>query len=66
MSSDHSYTDYSRPKMSYKSWPIDDDIVISGIGGRFPESENFDQLAANLLNSVDMITRDDRRWPVGK
>lgn len=46
--------------------PIDDDIVISGIGGRFPESDNIDELASNLLNGVDMVTRDGRRWPIGK
>lgn len=44
---------------------IDDDIVISGISGRFPESENIDELKENLYNNVDMVTEDDRRWPVG-
>lgn len=45
---------------------IDDDIVISGISGRFPESDNIDELKENLYNHVDMVTEDDRRWPVGK
>lgn len=58
--------DYSRPKLSPKTWPIGEDIVISGIGGRFPESDNIDELSANLMAGVDMVTRDDRRWPVGK
>nr|XP_027196308.1 fatty acid synthase-like [Dermatophagoides pteronyssinus] len=44
---------------------IDDDIVISGISGRFPESDNIDELKENLYNHVDMVTEDDRRWPVG-
>lgn len=42
-----------------------DDIVISGISGRFPESDNLDELKDNLYNHVDMITADDRRWPPG-
>jgi hypothetical protein len=43
-----------------------EDIVISGISGRFPESDSVDEFAQNLYNKVDMITQDDRRWPTGK
>ncbi len=43
-----------------------EDIVISGISGRFPESDNVDEFAKNLYNNVDMITEDDRRWPLGQ
>jgi fatty acid synthase len=42
-----------------------EEIVISGIGGRFPESDTVDEFAQNLYNKVDMITVDDRRWPTG-
>jgi hypothetical protein len=42
-----------------------DEIVISGIGGRFPESDTIDEFAKNLYNKVDMIVEDDRRWPTG-
>jgi fatty acid synthase len=42
-----------------------EDIVISGMGGRFPESDSVDQFAQNLYNKVDMIVDDDRRWPTG-
>ncbi len=42
-----------------------DGIVISGIGGRFPESDTIDEFAKNLYNKVDMIVEDDRRWPTG-
>lgn len=42
-----------------------EDIVISGISGRYPESDNIDELRENLYNHVDMITEDDRRWPIG-
>jgi cell shape-determining protein MreC len=41
-------------------------IVISGIGGRFPESDTVDEFANNLYNNVDMIVDDDRRWPTGQ
>ena len=46
-------------------WDMTEDIVISGISGRFPESDSVDELAENLLNNVDMITEDERRWPIG-
>jgi fatty acid synthase len=43
-----------------------EDIVISGMGGRFPESDTVDEFAQNLYNKVDMIVDDDRRWPTGQ
>jgi fatty acid synthase len=43
-----------------------EEVVISGMSGRFPESENTDEFAKNLYNKVDMITEDDRRWPTGE
>ena len=42
-----------------------EDIVISGISGRFPESDSMDEFRENLFNGVDMITGGDRRWPSG-
>ena len=42
-----------------------DQIVISGISGRFPEANNMDELRDNLFNHVDMVTCDGRRWPPG-
>lgn len=42
----------------------DDDIVISGISGRFPESSNVEEFKENLMKGIDMLTEDDRRWPV--
>ncbi len=44
---------------------ISEDIVISGMSGRFPESDSVDEFADNLYNNVDMITLDNRRWPTG-
>ncbi|XP_015113026.1 fatty acid synthase [Diachasma alloeum] len=40
----------------------DEEIVISGISGRFPESDNLHQFRENLMNKVDLITDDSRRW----
>lgn len=44
----------------------EDQIVISGISGRFPESENVDELWDNLMKGVDMVTEDGRRWKPGE
>lgn len=46
-------------------WECPEDIVISGISGRFPESDNLDELTKNLFENIDMITEDERRWPKG-
>ena len=43
----------------------DDDVVITGISGRFPESENIDEFRNHLINGDDMVTDDDRRWQPG-
>jgi hypothetical protein len=45
--------------------PPGDEIVISGVAGYFPESENVYDLRDNLMNKVDMVTDDDRRWKLG-
>ncbi|XP_055692304.1 fatty acid synthase-like [Lutzomyia longipalpis] len=42
---------------------IDDEIVISGFSGRFPESSNIEEFKNNLLNGIDMVNDDPRRWP---
>lgn len=44
---------------------LQDDIVISGFSGRFPESDSIDELKKNLFEGVDMVTDDERRWPAG-
>jgi len=43
----------------------EDDIVISGIAGRFPKSDNIKQLRENLFNKVDLGTDEERRWNHG-
>ena len=44
----------------------DDDIVISGLSGRLPESNNIEEFKDQLFAGVDLITDDERRWPSGK
>ncbi|KAJ8954469.1 hypothetical protein NQ314_007075 [Rhamnusium bicolor] len=40
-----------------------DRIVISGIAGRYPECQNVEEFKEALLNGIDMITVDGRRYP---
>lgn len=42
------------------------DVVVSGIGGRFPESEDNEEFKKNLYAGVDMVTMDEKHWPAGK
>jgi fatty acid synthase len=46
--------------------PHYEEVVISGLAGCYPESENVYQLQDNLFNKVDMVTEDDRRWKFGQ
>lgn len=39
-----------------------DEIVITGIAGRFPNSENVGEFAYNLYNKIDMVDEDEKRW----
>ena len=42
-----------------------EEIVISGVGGRYPMSNNFDEFAKNLFKNINMVTEDEdgERWP---
>ncbi|CAA9997194.1 unnamed protein product, partial [Nesidiocoris tenuis] len=42
-----------------------EDICITGMSGRLPESSNLQEFKDNLFNHTDMVTADDRRWPPG-
>lgn len=45
----------------------DSGFVVSGIGGRFPNADNLNELWDNLRNGKDMVLGpDDKRWPLGK
>ncbi|KAL0271722.1 UNVERIFIED_CONTAM: hypothetical protein PYX00_008719 [Menopon gallinae] len=43
----------------------EDEIVISGISGHFPETDTLDELVSNLMNGVDMVTEERPRWEPG-
>lgn len=47
------------------SWINQDDVVISGMSGRLPESNSVAEFEKNLYDGVDMVTDDERRWPAG-
>nr|XP_023412547.1 LOW QUALITY PROTEIN: fatty acid synthase [Loxodonta africana] len=42
-----------------------EEVVIAGMSGKLPESENLQEFWDNLINGVDMVTDDDRRWKAG-
>ena len=42
-----------------------EDVVITGISARLPESDNMEEFRQNLINKRDMITADSRRWEPG-
>ncbi|KAJ8972225.1 hypothetical protein NQ314_000286 [Rhamnusium bicolor] len=44
---------------------FNDDIVISGISGRLPESNSIEEFKQQLFDGVDLVTDDERRWPSG-
>ncbi|XP_076458650.1 fatty acid synthase-like isoform X1 [Babylonia areolata] len=44
---------------------MDQEVVISGISGRLPESDNMEEFRQHLMNGEDMVTEDDRRWQPG-
>lgn len=52
------------PQYSTRAYPAtpEDEIVISGISGRFPNSDNMCDFSHNLYNKIDMVDDDERRW----
>ena len=51
---------------SAKTFDCNEEIVISGIAGRFPDSDNVKYFQENLFNKVDLVSDDDRRWKFGR
>lgn len=47
------------------SYSGNDEIVISGISGRLPESNSIAEFRENLFAGLDLVTDDERRWPAG-
>jgi len=42
-----------------------EEVVISGIGGLFPESNNITELSDLLFKKINGVTIDSRRWKPG-
>ncbi|XP_014614881.1 PREDICTED: fatty acid synthase-like [Polistes canadensis] len=40
----------------------DNAVVISGISGKFPKSDNINELIKNLMNEEDCLTSDHAKW----
>ncbi|XP_044747246.1 fatty acid synthase-like [Coccinella septempunctata] len=55
----------SSEKMNGSPEPPQVQIAITGLSGRFPESDNIEEFKQQLLDGIDMITSDPRRWPSG-
>lgn len=51
----------SKPNYIYSDGD-EEEIVISGISGRFPNCRNMSDLAYNLYNKIDMIDEAETRW----
>ena len=45
--------------------PPGEEVVISGVAGYFPDASNVYHLRDNLMNKVDMVSDDNRRWNPG-
>jgi len=43
-----------------------EEVVISGLSGRLPESDSIAEFRKHLINGEDMVTDDDRRWEPGE
>ncbi|XP_059050659.1 fatty acid synthase-like [Achroia grisella] len=42
-----------------------EDVVMTGLSGRLPESDTIEEFAQQLFDGVDLVTADDRRWTPG-
>ena len=43
----------------------ENDVIVSGLSARLPESSNVEEFKKNLFGGVDLVTDDERRWPAG-
>ncbi|XP_063925092.1 fatty acid synthase-like [Zophobas morio] len=56
------------PNFQYGRWlsspPAGEEVVISGMSGRFPESDNVYEFRDNLFNKTLMVTENEKRWKI--
>lgn len=43
----------------------DTQVVVSGMSGRLPDSDNLSEFWEHLINKDNLVTSDDRRWEPG-
>lgn len=57
-----------RSNLNYtrRKWCVKEDVVISGMSGRFPRSANIQEFSKNLFDGVDMMTGGNDRFPSGE
>ncbi|XP_076681300.1 fatty acid synthase-like [Andrena cerasifolii] len=48
----------------YTSPEPGEEVVITGISGRFPECDNVNELKEKLMNKVDLVTDNSSRWNI--
>nr|XP_054925829.1 fatty acid synthase-like [Dermacentor andersoni] len=53
--------------LSFRSQEImtKEDIIITGISGRYPQADSLSEFKEKLFGGVDLITDDEARWPRG-
>lgn len=53
-------------KAAHTGRGADDDVVMTGLSGRLPESDSIEEFAQQLFAGVDLVTGDGRRWTPGE
>lgn len=57
---------FSSPDFDYSRWLSSpepgEEIVISGMSGRLPESNNIEEFKNNIFNKKNLSTPDDKKW----
>ena len=52
-------------KINYAAVEPGEEVVITGISGRFPESRYVTELKDNLMKKMNLITENYSRWRLG-
>lgn len=52
----------SKQSKSRAKFAPGDELVISGISGRFPNADSVAEFRDNLFNKVDMVDDEEKRW----
>lgn len=53
------------PSVAMNGSGAENDVVLTGLSGRLPESDNIEEFAQQLFDGVDLVTADGRRWMPG-